>query len=606
MRQTTQLSQLFGAETVAQLAATRILVVGAGGIGCELLKNLGGSGFGDITALDLDTIDLSNLNRQFLFQRTHLSQPKSTTAAAAISRFNPGIAAAGILGNVKDRRFTVDWFAGFGLVFNALDNLDARRHVNTMCLAAHVPLVESGTAGHLGQVTVIDGGLTECFECRPKAAERRTFPVCTIRSTPSAPVHCVVWAKDYLFAQLFGAAAPLPQAEGERVEDEAVAEELREEERALAELAAAVGGADFARRVFVKVFDRDVRRLLAADHMWVQRRAPEPLDYDKLLEQWEARADGVPLDPAKLSDHEPMAVELAFALFCHATRVLAQRHVASEGDGSPLVFDKDDAACLWFVAATASLRSYVFGIAQRSVFDVKAIAGNIIPAVATTNAIAAGLMVVQGISLLQQKLRGLSVGERCCTAYLAYNAKRPRSILREGLAPPNVRCAVCRRRYLTLRVEDFGRATLDGVLRFVGGMVELGEDLAVVEGARILCDPDYEDNLGASLESLGVGEGAMLTVVSEDEAVVPVVLSLASAREGSEGMVLEGVESVPVFEPLPVEPQEPQEEEEENDDVGVEVVEDEVERRRLTRDALAVLPAESASKKRAVDVVTID
>ena len=49
----------------------------------------------------------------------------------------------------------MDWFATFNVVFNALDNLDARRHVNKMCLAADVPLIESGTTGFNGQVQVI-------------------------------------------------------------------------------------------------------------------------------------------------------------------------------------------------------------------------------------------------------------------------------------------------------------------------------------------------------------------------------------------------------------------------------------------------------------------
>jgi ubiquitin-like 1-activating enzyme E1 B len=57
--------------------------------------------------------------------------------------------------NIKDAQFNVDWFATFNVVFNALDNLDARRHVNRMCLAANVPLVESGTTGFNGQVQVI-------------------------------------------------------------------------------------------------------------------------------------------------------------------------------------------------------------------------------------------------------------------------------------------------------------------------------------------------------------------------------------------------------------------------------------------------------------------
>lgn len=57
--------------------------------------------------------------------------------------------------NIKDSQFNIEFFQSFNLVFNALDNLDARRHVNKMCLAADVPLIESGTTGFNGQVQVI-------------------------------------------------------------------------------------------------------------------------------------------------------------------------------------------------------------------------------------------------------------------------------------------------------------------------------------------------------------------------------------------------------------------------------------------------------------------
>jgi ubiquitin-like 1-activating enzyme E1 B len=83
------------------------------------------------------------------------------------------------------------------MVFNALDNLDARRHVNKMCLAADVPLIESGTTGFNGQVQVIKKGQTACYDCTAKETPK-SYPVCTIRSTPSQPIHCIVWAKSYL------------------------------------------------------------------------------------------------------------------------------------------------------------------------------------------------------------------------------------------------------------------------------------------------------------------------------------------------------------------------------------------------------------------------
>ena len=61
-------------------------MVGAGGIGCELLKNLVLMGFGEIHIVDLDTIDLSNLNRQFLFRHEHIKKPKALVGYLGVSR----------------------------------------------------------------------------------------------------------------------------------------------------------------------------------------------------------------------------------------------------------------------------------------------------------------------------------------------------------------------------------------------------------------------------------------------------------------------------------------------------------------------------------------
>lgn len=73
-------------------------------------------------------------------------------ARDAVLKFRPHINITPYHANVKDPEFSVDFFKQFNVVLNGLDNLDARRHVNRLCLAANVPLVESGTTGFLGQV----------------------------------------------------------------------------------------------------------------------------------------------------------------------------------------------------------------------------------------------------------------------------------------------------------------------------------------------------------------------------------------------------------------------------------------------------------------------
>ncbi|CAM9706233.1 unnamed protein product [Choristocarpus tenellus] len=200
----THLRNTMGEDLFGKVQKAKVLVVGAGGIGCELLKNLVLSGFQDIEVVDLDTIDQSNLNRQFLFRPHHVNQSKALMAREAVLKFNPMANVVAHHGNVKESRFGLLFIKKFDMVLNALDNVAARRHVNRLCLAESKPLIESGTTGYLGQVHVISKGETECYDCKEKHTPKQ-HPICTIRSTPSKPVHCIVWAKE-LFCLMFGKA----------------------------------------------------------------------------------------------------------------------------------------------------------------------------------------------------------------------------------------------------------------------------------------------------------------------------------------------------------------------------------------------------------------
>jgi len=233
-------SQALGSFLMPSISSCRILVVGAGGIGCELLKTLVLSGFEDIEVIDLDTIDYSNLNRQFLFSKQHVGMSKSRVAKESVLKLNPTAKIKSHHANIKDTAYGPSYMKQFNIVMNALDNLSARRHVNRVCLAADVPLIESGTAGYLGQVQVIRKGITECFECEPKPTPT-TYPVCTIRSNPTSPIHCIVWAK-MLFMRLYGksddsnAVTDLEEEESSKEipkneEDEETVKDLDEEEK---------------------------------------------------------------------------------------------------------------------------------------------------------------------------------------------------------------------------------------------------------------------------------------------------------------------------------------------------------------------------------------
>ncbi|KAF8244541.1 ubiquitin-activating enzyme [Wilcoxina mikolae CBS 423.85] len=493
-----------------RIKESRVLMVGAGGIGCELLKNLVLTGFGEIHLVDLDTIDLSNLNRQFLFGMQHLKKSKAVVAKDAAGKFNHSVKLEAYHANIKDSQFTVKWFKGFDLVFNALDNLDARKHVNRMCLTADIPLIESGTTGYHGQVQIIKQGETECYDCNPKPMPK-SFPVCTIRSTPSQPIHCIVWAKSYLFAEVFGTSEESsPELDpSENLENAQEIANLKREAEELKNIREKMDAPDFAEYIFEKVFNRDIERLLSIEDIWKSRTPPTPLEYSKIAQ--EAKDLGPEI---ALEDHKKWSLAQNFVVFADsverlASRMLRLKSVAMEGDETPImVFDKDDEDMLDFVAAGANLRSCVFGIELKSKFDIKQMAGNIIPAIATTNAITAGLCVLQAFKVLRNDLKqGRMI-------FLAKNADRAFSA--EKLTSPSSKCQECGVARASVEANVSIATLRDFVERVVRQGLGYGEDISVL-ASRLFYDVDFEDDLDKPLKELGFGDETLITIRDEEE-----------------------------------------------------------------------------------------
>lgn len=179
----------------------RVLVVGAGGLGCEILANLAMMGFGHMDVIDMDTIDVSNLNRQFLFRECDIGQPKSTTAAAFVQKRVPGVQITPHVCRIQDKDEA--FYMQFHLIICGLDSVEARRWINATLVhmvdeerpASLKPLIDGGTEGLKGQARVILPTITSCYECSLDMLPKRTvYPVCTIANTPRLPEHCIEWA----------------------------------------------------------------------------------------------------------------------------------------------------------------------------------------------------------------------------------------------------------------------------------------------------------------------------------------------------------------------------------------------------------------------------
>lgn len=236
----------------------RVLVVGAGGIGSELLHLLALSGFGELTVIDLDTIELSNLNRQFLFREEDIGSPKAIVAARRVMQRCPGVNVTAVFGRIEEQRD--DFYQQFDIIVMGLDSVPARRWMNNkvaelaewrmvpvvasscsassaaaaaaaeeqqqqgggesaspsttpttststaatatimmMRIVAATPLIDTGTEGLQGHVKVIDMAdpLSSCLECQMwmYAVQRKQVPMCTLENIPRAPEHCVLYVQ---------------------------------------------------------------------------------------------------------------------------------------------------------------------------------------------------------------------------------------------------------------------------------------------------------------------------------------------------------------------------------------------------------------------------
>jgi molybdopterin-synthase adenylyltransferase len=158
-----------------RIAAMRCLVVGAGALGNEVVKDLVLSGFKHIELVDMDHVVRSNLNRCVFFSEgdaeRHLM--KADIVATRAAELDPSCIITPRIARIET--YDVDRFRSFDLVLGCLDNIAARLHVNSHSYLARIPYIDGGTNGFRGKVQVVMPPSTPCLQCAMNRSHYRVM-----------------------------------------------------------------------------------------------------------------------------------------------------------------------------------------------------------------------------------------------------------------------------------------------------------------------------------------------------------------------------------------------------------------------------------------------
>uniref|UniRef100_A0A8C5HKI7 E1 ubiquitin-activating enzyme n=1 Tax=Gouania willdenowi TaxID=441366 RepID=A0A8C5HKI7_GOUWI len=456
---------VFGTKLQDLLGKQRYFLVGAGAIGCELLKNFAmmglASGDGEVIVTDMDTIEKSNLNRQFLFRPSDVTKMKSDTAAAAVKQMNPHIRITGHQNRVgpdTERVYDDDFFESLDGVANALDNVDARMYMDRRCVYYRKPLLESGTLGTKGNVQVVIPFLTESYSSSQDPPEK-SIPICTLKNFPNAIEHTLQWARDE-FEGLFK--QPPENAVQYLTDPKFMERTLKLPGAQPAEVLEAVykslvtdcphSWADcvsWARNHWQCQYSNNIRQLLhnfPADQLtstgapfWSgPKRCPHALDFSTSNElhmdyilaaaNLYAQSYGIPGSTDRVALVKILQ-EIKVPVFTprsgvkiHVSDQELQNSNSSLDDSrleelksllpssetsqfklTPIDFEKDDDTNFHmdFIVAASNLRAENYDIPPADRHKSKLIAGKIIPAIATTTAAVVGLVCLELIKIVQ-------------------------------------------------------------------------------------------------------------------------------------------------------------------------------------------------------------
>lgn len=150
----------------ARLKSARVLVIGAGGLGCPVALYLAAAGVGSLMLADDDVIELANLQRQIAFESDQLGESKAQALAERVQRINPLVKVEAVTERLESEGL-LRQVAACDLVLDCTDNFSTRFAINKACFASKVPLISGAAIRGEGQLVVFDSRQADspCYHC---------------------------------------------------------------------------------------------------------------------------------------------------------------------------------------------------------------------------------------------------------------------------------------------------------------------------------------------------------------------------------------------------------------------------------------------------------
>ncbi|MGC1205968.1 MAG: molybdopterin-synthase adenylyltransferase MoeB [Flavobacteriaceae bacterium] len=162
-----------------KISNTKILVIGAGGLGCPVLQYLTAAGVGTIGIIDFDVVELSNLQRQVLFGKSSLGKNKAVAAKARLKDLNDDISIIAYPEQLNYRN-AIELFLQYDIIVDGSDNFETRYLVNDACIITNKPLVFGAIYKFEGQVSVFNYKNGPSYRCLfPNPPQKDAVPNCS-------------------------------------------------------------------------------------------------------------------------------------------------------------------------------------------------------------------------------------------------------------------------------------------------------------------------------------------------------------------------------------------------------------------------------------------